>query len=192
MAPKLARNRLAIAVASAVFGGAVVLAAPSGAHVADWAHNWNAHIKPRADQRYYTKTQSNQRYYTKTQANSKYVAKSATVRGTYAIKEIATESNISAFADISFGVAFPSTPTTHVIRKGGVVPAGCSGSPSLPSAARGHLCIFEQYSFNVLSSDTCGPAGVCPGASRFGTAVRAIADVTGPFQSMGTWAATPK
>jgi hypothetical protein len=42
--------------------GVSIVAMPAGGHVADWVHNWNVHIKPRADARYYTKTQSNARF----------------------------------------------------------------------------------------------------------------------------------
>jgi hypothetical protein len=32
--------------------GLVMVASPAGAHISSWAHNWNKHIKPRADKRY--------------------------------------------------------------------------------------------------------------------------------------------
>jgi hypothetical protein len=37
------------------------LIAPAVAHVGSWTHNWTAHIKPRTDARYYTKTATNNR-----------------------------------------------------------------------------------------------------------------------------------
>jgi hypothetical protein len=39
-------------LAAGIAIGVVMVATPAGAHVSSWAHNWNKHIKPKADQRY--------------------------------------------------------------------------------------------------------------------------------------------
>jgi hypothetical protein len=45
-------------------------------HVSGWVHNWNRHIKPRADARYYTKVAAEARYYNvgETAANAQNAA----------------------------------------------------------------------------------------------------------------------
>jgi hypothetical protein len=39
-------------LASGIAIGVVMVGTPAGAHVAGWTHNWNKHIKPKADKRY--------------------------------------------------------------------------------------------------------------------------------------------
>ena len=56
-------NRWKIAtVACALVAAMGWTVTPASSHVAGWAHNWSEHIKPRTDQRYYTKAASNARY----------------------------------------------------------------------------------------------------------------------------------
>jgi hypothetical protein len=43
--------------------GVAMTATPAVGHVSGWVHNWNRHIKPRADARYFTKAQAEARYY---------------------------------------------------------------------------------------------------------------------------------
>lgn len=43
--------------------GVAMTATPAVGHVSGWVHNWNRHIKPRTDARYYTKLQAEARYY---------------------------------------------------------------------------------------------------------------------------------
>jgi hypothetical protein len=38
--------------------GVVIMGTPAGAHVSGWAHNWNKHVKPKADKRYVKQTGS--------------------------------------------------------------------------------------------------------------------------------------
>jgi hypothetical protein len=177
-----ARSRVALAVVAAFFGAAIVIAAPAGAHVADWGHNWTEHIRPKTDARYYTKTQ----------ADSRYVAKASTLRGAYYVSGEAAAIDGYATTEISFGITFPTAPTSHFIPAGQPVPAGCSGTVSAPGAAHGHLCIFEANGYHAKNHTTCNPATVaCPGASRYGAGIVIYSDHIGAFDSIGTWAATP-
>jgi hypothetical protein len=57
------RWRTAAVLAVGIAIGTVMVATPAGSHVAGWKHNWNRHIKPRADARYYTKAAAEARYY---------------------------------------------------------------------------------------------------------------------------------
>jgi hypothetical protein len=43
--------------------GVSMTATPAVGHVSGWVHNWNRHIKPRADARYYRKALADARYY---------------------------------------------------------------------------------------------------------------------------------
>lgn len=58
-------------VATSMTVGTVMVGTPAGAHVSGWAHNWSAHIRPRTDARYYTKTHADKRYYTKAEVYTK-------------------------------------------------------------------------------------------------------------------------
>lgn len=51
---------LALVIAGVLIGA--VLVPPVGAHVAGWAHNWKKHIRPKTDNRYFTKSQANSRF----------------------------------------------------------------------------------------------------------------------------------
>jgi hypothetical protein len=46
------RWRATALLAVGVVIGVSMMATPAGGHVAGWVHNWNVHIKPRADVRY--------------------------------------------------------------------------------------------------------------------------------------------
>ena len=112
-----------------------------------------------------------------------------TVRGTFAI--FGTSASQVAFAPISFPVRLSAAPTPHYIPLGGAVPAGCSGVPSAPGAAPGHLCVFESETtadndfncvFNPITFD-------CASASIYGFGVSQTGTVAG-WSVGGSWAVT--
>jgi hypothetical protein len=112
-----------------------------------------------------------------------------TIRGTFAI--FGTSASQVAFAPISFPVRLPAAPTTHYIPLGGPVPAGCSGTPSVPSASPGHLCVFESQTtsdnnFNCVFNPL---TFACGAASVYGFGISQQGTVAG-WSVGGTWAAT--
>jgi hypothetical protein len=116
-----------------------------------------------------------------------------TIRGEYEIDFTIGGTAATGGDNLSFGFSFASAPTTHVILKGGAVPAGCTGgSPGNPKADPGNLCIYEG-AFNDRSSlavfkESTGASGAADpwgaGVFMFSTAA------TGTAYSAGTWAAT--
>jgi hypothetical protein len=62
MRGKERRWKLVALLAVGVAIGVLMGATPAVGHVAGWVHNWNKHIKPRTDARYYKKGQAEARY----------------------------------------------------------------------------------------------------------------------------------
>lgn len=153
--------------------GVVMVGTPAGAHVSSWAHNWNKHIKPKADKR--------------------YVKKSAvkTIQGAYAAGLQAASTSDDGWDSISFGFQLASAPIDHFIPDGAAPPAGCPGSAVNPKAAPGHLCVYESSSQNrdsvIIFSTATGAPSV---ASRWGAGIWIIPAAAGNAYSYGTWAVT--
>ena len=72
MKGKERRWKIVALLAVGIAIGVAMTATPAASHVAGWVHNWNRHIKPRTDARYFTKAQAEARYYntTETVANA--------------------------------------------------------------------------------------------------------------------------
>ncbi|WP_416954131.1 hypothetical protein ACNKF0_17415 [Nocardioides sp. T5] len=126
--------------------------------------------------------------YTKAESDGKYVASNALVRGTYLVIGDSSFQSMSG----SFGVSFASAPTVHLIPSGGLVPNGCSGTPSAPNAAPGNLCIFETGRVNVSSVIVANAAGSGNTADPFGFFIQVAKGGGAGFgYSRGSWAARP-
>lgn len=177
--------------------GVIIAGTPVSAHVANWTHNWNTHIKPRADARYYTKAQSNARYYTKAQANARFLPggnapSGTTIRGVYRVASnaVGAASNLGSSA-ITFGFTLSSAPTPHFIAQGTSPPAECPGSAATPQAAAGHLCVYEGTDVNAMGQVIVNPiTNGGPEASPYGAAVHAQPEGDGIWVTGGTWAVT--
>jgi hypothetical protein len=133
-------------------------------------------------------------FYTRSQSNKRFVAKNATIRGSFFMTDEASDSSEETGAQISFGRALAAAPTTHFIQEGDTPPAECPGTPSLPKAQAGHLCIYEAGGNNESTRGACSndaPAVTCPGASRMGASLYLFSADPGRYQSWGTWAVTP-
>jgi len=117
-----------------------------------------------------------------------------TIRGEYEIDFTRDGATAGTGGDnITFGFSFASAPTTHVILKGGAVPAGCTGgTPANPKADPGNLCIYEGSFANRSSLATFKESnGSSPGADPFGAGLFMFSTATaGTAYSAGTWAAT--
>lgn len=103
----------------------------------------------------------------------------------------------TAIATISFPVTVPGSITPHVIdtttSPPGLVPSGCTGTPTAPGAKPGNLCIFLAFDQNagvgapygVINPATGDEASVSShGVIVFGTVT------TSDRYATGTWAVT--
>ena len=117
-----------------------------------------------------------------------------TLTGVYAIGSGA--SGCCPSDSISFSPRLASDPTVHFQATGDPATADCPGSVNAPSAAAGHLCIYQgQSSGNVSFIGTCSPGTpvTCDEETsetrRYGTVLRlSFSSSTG--YSFGTWAVT--
>lgn len=164
------RWKLVALLAAGIAIGVVMMGTPAGAHVASWTHNWNAHIKPKADKRYVKKTAIK------------------TIQGNYAV---GGNTSNDAWSEIDFGFQLASAPEEHFIPEATAPPAGCPGSATNPQAGPGHLCVYEA---NSLNRDTLriftGTTGGLDQASRWGAGLWLRPTAAGDYFSYGTWAVT--
>jgi hypothetical protein len=106
-----------------------------------------------------------------------------TIRGNYNIGGEGAAADALANTSISFITTFAVAPTTHLILEGGVAPAECTGTATMPEAAPGHLCVYEQ--------DTLNTAGVLENqTTRSGATIFIMSNAAGNFFSFGAWAVT--
>jgi hypothetical protein len=116
-----------------------------------------------------------------------------TVRGTYALARYDTGAADNGFiADsIQFGFRFAIAPAPTVVPVGTVAPPQCPGTPEVPEAAPGNLCVYEgaQGSSTGLAVYNVAAA---PGANRSGAVIRIFSSAdNSTFYSIGSWAANP-
>ncbi|MEI2808837.1 MAG: hypothetical protein V9F00_01075 [Nocardioides sp.] len=170
------RAVIALGVAFALAFGAIAVSPSTAASSLTIASIWKS-IKKKTDKRYYTKAKS----------DARYVKKPTVVRGTWAWSVEASPDPRVGLAAIQFGVTLPAAPVVHVISYGASPPAGCSGTTELPSAAPGHLCVFEGLALNVGTWGTLN-ARNGNGSERFGAVVYAYPVVDSYAAATGTWA----
>jgi hypothetical protein len=117
-----------------------------------------------------------------------------TIRGTYGGRDSAASASASSaqvLAEISFGRTLPAAPQARVVHLGEATTASCPGTPALPQAAAGFLCVYERSASNrlfptpIFDSNFAGGVG-----DRFG-AIIIISNVgSGIYGASGTWAVT--
>jgi len=169
------RWKLVALLAAGMMIGVVLVGTPAGAHVAGWAHNWNAHIKPKADKRYLPSQNTN-------------LVGGKTVRGVFALE---CDGSPCEAGDISFIHGFASPPAPHYIQSGAVPPADCPGTVANPKARPGHLCAYENNVGGPISArGIFNPTTDIPnGTTRFGAGVYIVGSAGNKWIG-GTWAAT--
>jgi hypothetical protein len=169
------RWKLVALLAAGIAIGVVMVGTPAGAHVASWTHNWNTHIKPKADKRYLP---------------GGNLPAGKTMRGVFMIGE--TSGGGITFGENSFSFQRPlaSAPTAHYIEAGSPPPVACPGSNDNPQARPGHLCVYENAQGNLASFTILNPTTNTGGASRWGFMVQTTASGAGLFYTNGTWAVT--
>lgn len=178
------RRRWGIPLTIGVLVGFCANVAPVKAHVGDTiAHLW-AHLRPKMDQRFYTKAQANARF-----LPGRALAAGSTLRGTFWMGGSAAAGFDIVTSEISFGHTFAAAPTAHFIQQGGTPPAECPGTHDNPQAAAGHLCVYERSVINGGVRDVNGPVGDGTTYS-FGARLFLRSAAAGDYWSMGTWAAT--
>lgn len=172
---KNVRWKVVALLAAGIVIGIVLVATPAGAHVSNWTHNWNKHVKPKADKRYLPG------------AN---LPAGKTMRGVFMIGE--TSAGGLTFGENSFSFQRPlaSPPAPHYIAAGAPAPAACPGSNDDPRARPGHLCVYENQQGNLASFVILNPTTNTAGTSRWGFMVQTTSAGAGLFYSDGTWAVT--
>lgn len=93
---------------------------------------------------------------------------------------------------ISFPIPLASAPSAHFVRVGGPAVTGCPGSAAAPTAAPGHLCIYEARASNVGFQSFEDPITGATGSTsrRFGINVVGFSSAAGNYISSGSWAVT--
>jgi hypothetical protein len=116
-----------------------------------------------------------------------------TLTGVYAFGGPASATGNVTHTSITYAVSMPARLTPHYITMGGTPPAGCTGgTAALPTAAAGHLCVFERQSSSAQSQAIFDPQANTLGETSirgFGLEVRASENASF-FGVRGTWAAT--
>jgi hypothetical protein len=155
-------------LAAGIAIGVVMVATPAGAHVGGSVnHLWN-HLKPKADKRYLPGPPMQK----------------GTVRGMFLVGGTAGGAGEIFLGDIAYGWSMPSALTEHYIEAGDPNPAGCTGTVALPTAAPGHLCVYEQAGINAGTRNVEALAG-----GRYGTRLFVNSAGAGQTEIRGTWVA---
>lgn len=128
--------------------------------------------------------------YTKAESDAKYAPTTTVVRGTSIQAVTAAAAGANAGDDISFGVTLSAAPTVHYIPFGAAAPDGCSGTPALPNASPGNLCVFEVAAVNKGTNAVLTPTGA-PGATQTGAVLFGTSAAAGQFVVTTSWAVRP-
>jgi hypothetical protein len=93
---------------------------------------------------------------------------------------------------ISFSIPLASAPIAHFLRVGGPAVAQCPGTAAAPTAAAGHLCIYEGQAVNVSNQSFEDPVTAATGSTTraFGIDVVGLSTAAGAYMSAGSWAVT--
>jgi hypothetical protein len=113
-----------------------------------------------------------------------------TIKGAYALEYLAAAAIEPGRVAISFGASLPAAPAASFIPQGVAATAECPGSAANPTAAPGHLCVYEGYGANVKWQQVIKPSTFATGADPFGAGIWMAAKSSGAVVSQGTWAVT--
>jgi hypothetical protein len=121
----------------------------------------------------------------------RFLPRGTTLVGNYSAGGEAPYANAYATDAISFGFILSRRPALHFVKRGEPVPTSCPGNATAPTAAPGHLCVYEAISTNAgrrtLADSTQNLTG---SANWYGAHVNLFSAAAGPFDSAGTWAIT--
>jgi hypothetical protein len=116
-----------------------------------------------------------------------------TVRGNYAIFEHSATAGLYLVNAFSYGFRLTAAPSPHYLNTGAPPTPECPGSVTAPSAAAGHLCVYEAGVSNFTNRRTCDPetaACLFASSNREGLAVAASVTSSGIAYVWGSWAVT--
>ena len=92
---------------------------------------------------------------------------------------------------MSFQFPLATAPTANFLAAGSGPTASCPGTVAAPTAAPGHLCVYERVALNQgLPALVIDPSTGAGAAATFGFAINTAASVAGPVISSGSWAVT--
>jgi hypothetical protein len=115
-----------------------------------------------------------------------------TLRGVYYVGSSSAAGNQLATNEISFPIPLARPPVAHFVLAGGRAPAACSGTAARPTAARGHLCVYEARERQAGEHRVLDPVtGEIGGRVRVWGAALSVRSIRGgDVLSAGTWAVT--
>jgi hypothetical protein len=73
-----------------------------------------------------------------------------TLKGEWSVSGYASAELKVLRTAVSYAFPLAKAPTTHYIRPGAALPAGCTGSVEDPGAEKGNLCVFAEEEENTL------------------------------------------
>jgi hypothetical protein len=180
---RIRRGSVAVAYSVSLIVAGGLLVPPAAAALGiDWGSAWQHEIKPRADQRYYTKAQ----------AQKLFATAPKVLRGTYGMEGWADNTSVGLATEMDFGgVTLSVAPTEHFISFNGTPPKACPGRQAMPDAKPGHLCVFETTAQNIEQAQILGPIHGGDAAERYGAVLQVFPMATGNMTDFGTWAMRP-
>jgi hypothetical protein len=115
-----------------------------------------------------------------------------TLRGVYFVGSSSAAGNQLATNEISFPLALARPPIAHFVQVRAVAPAACSGTAARPTAAPGHLCVYEARERQASEHRILDPvSGTVNGRVRTWGAALSVRSIRGgDVFSAGTWAVT--
>jgi hypothetical protein len=180
---RIRRGPVAVAYSLSLLVAGGLLVPPAGAALGiDWGSAWKQQIKPRADQRYYTKAQ----------AQKRFAPAPKVLRGTYGVEGYAPDLSVGLATEIDFGgITLAEAPAVHVISFNDTPPRACPGTQVMPDAKPGHLCVFETTTQNIDERQIVAPAHGGDAADRYGAILQVFPTNVGNMTDWGTWAMRP-
>jgi hypothetical protein len=116
-----------------------------------------------------------------------------TLRGAYFVGSSSAAGNQLATGQISFPIQVARPPVAHFVRLDAIAPSACGGTPQRPTAAPGHLCVYEarqsQAGEHRILDPLSGEGGV---VRAWGAALSVRSIRGGDVYSAGTWAVTAR
>lgn len=115
------------------------------------------------------------------------LASGKTETGVYSVDFVASATDKSGGAAITFPFPLAAAPKVEWLAPGAPTDANCAGSAANPQAAAGYLCVYASTDANVGSycGASCGTA-----AYAFGALPTLTATTGARTESAGTWAVT--
>jgi hypothetical protein len=113
-------------------------------------------------------------------------------KGAYMMRGTAAAAAARAGADISFAIPLAAAPNGHFLASGAAATTECPGTAAAPTAAPGHLCIYEGFVDNMSLQSFQDPVTASTGSTTrpYGVGVVGVSTAGGTFISSGAWAVT--